>query len=145
MPERAIPQLLARYGDEHLVLTVERLFISSTLREEAWLLLGRDAPELLRGVLDEAAALGIARADADRALVTYSGGEQVMLAILLTLAVVREGGHADTHLLLHNLLGSLSERNRQRMAQMIEEAGVEPLRLRATALNDQDSSEPRPA
>jgi hypothetical protein len=142
MPERAIPQLLDRYGNAYLVLTIERLFISSTLREEAWLLLGHDTPELLSRVLDEAAALGIAGADPDRALSTYSGGEQVMLAILLALAVIREAGHSGVQLLLHNLLGSLSERNRQRMTEMLLEAGAEPLRLRAAVTSDLGAPEP---
>lgn len=111
-------ETLARRGDEFLVLDFNRLFVSSTLREEAWLLSQRDDPDLIQAVISSAAAFGISRVQPDRDLITYSGGEQAILAALLALITIRSKGLARRKVLLYNVLDSLSQGNRRRLIEM---------------------------
>ena len=108
-------QLLEKHGNEFLVLDFNRLFISSTLREEAWLLLQKDDPALMGRLLERAAGFGIADVGPDRDLTTYSGGERAILACLLMLAAIATQGMGGIKLLLHNLTDSLSDANRKKL------------------------------
>ena len=105
--------LLAAYGDDYVVVDFNHLFISSTLREEAWLLQQGDDPALIAGVVEQARAFGIHNAAADRELGTYSGGEQAILASLLLLAVIASRNLTGLRVLLYNVLDSLSGDNRR--------------------------------
>ena len=115
MPVQDLRETLAKCGDEFLVLDFNRLFVSSTLREEAWLLSQRDDPELIRDVIFGASAFGIEGIRPDRDLITYSGGEQAILAALLALATIKSKDLAGRKVLLYNVLDSLSQDNRQRL------------------------------
>lgn len=114
-------QLLADQGDGYLVLDFNHLFIASTLREEVWVLRQVDDVTLAHEVLERAADFGIRGATPDRDLDSYSGGERVILACLLLLAVVRAGGVCGTKLLLCNILESLSGDNRARLLRQFAE------------------------
>lgn len=119
MPIRDLRETLAEYGDDFLVLDFNRLFISSTLREEAWLLSQRDDPELVDSIIDDASRFGIQGVRADRDLITYSGGEQAILATLLTTATLRSRNLLDKKILLVNVLDSLSADNRRRLVALV--------------------------
>ena len=118
MPIQDLDELLAKCGDEFLVLDFNRLFISSTLREEAWLLSQQDDPALISDVVDSAAGFGIHGIRPDRDLITYSGGEQAILAALLALATIMSKGLLGRKVLLNNVLNSLSPDNRQRLVEL---------------------------
>ncbi|NLS77192.1 MAG: hypothetical protein GXY76_08035 [Chloroflexi bacterium] len=108
-----LDDLLAAYGGDYLVVDFNHLFISSTLREEAWLLRQGDDPALIARVVEQAQSFGIHNAAADRELGTYSGGEQAILACLLLLAATEAKGLCGVRVLLYNVLDSLSGDNRR--------------------------------
>jgi len=108
-----VKQLLDRYDSGYLIVDFNHPFIASTLREEIWLLEHRDDLAMLEGIAQEAAAFQIAPVDEDRDIDTYSGGEKVILACLLMLAVIRARRVRGIKLLLSNVIDSLSENNRE--------------------------------
>jgi hypothetical protein len=110
-----LAQLLAEHGEEYLVLDFNHLFISSTLREEVWLLRQRDDPAIVAQVIAEAGEFGLRGVRAERELHAYSGGEQAILACLLILATVEAAGVQGCKLLLYGLLESLSVENREKL------------------------------
>jgi hypothetical protein len=110
-----LDQLLAEQGAEYLVLDFNHLFISSTLREEVWLLRQQDDRAVVDKVIAEAGEFDIRGVRADRELHAYSGGEQAILACLLILATVEAAGVQGCKLLLYGLLESLSLENRDRL------------------------------
>jgi hypothetical protein len=119
-----LDQLLAEHGAEYLVLDFNHLFISSTLREEIWLLRQRDDPAIMDRVIAEAGEFGIGGVRAERELHAYSGGEQAILACLLILATVEAAGVQGCKLLLYGLLESLSVENRDRLLARLAQSHV---------------------
>ena len=103
------------WGRSYLVLDVNALFVAASLREELWLYLGREDPGLLSRVCRAAEAFQIRTVDADRDLATYSGGEQAIIAALLTLYLIRELDLQSRRLLLCGVLESISRDNRRRL------------------------------
>lgn len=110
-----LDQLMQAYGAEWLVLDFNHLFISTSLREEVWLLRHRDDRAITEQVIAEAADFGIEGINADREFHTYSGGEQAILACLLIMAVIKANDAHDVRILLYNVLESLSADNRARL------------------------------
>lgn len=108
--------VLDRYGKEFLILDFNHLFFAATLREEIWLLRRRNDPALLASILAAARELPIHGVAPDRDLATYSGGEQAVLACLLAIALIRANGVRGVKVLLFNLMDSLSEQSRSRLA-----------------------------
>jgi hypothetical protein len=117
-----LKQTLRDYGQEYLILDFNHLFVAATLHEEVWLLRGQNDTAILADILDEAAQFNLTAISADRDLESYSGGEQVILACLLVLAMVRSGAYPDTKVLLINMLESLSEKNRSTMLEKFARA-----------------------
>ncbi len=114
-----IPQALGR---SYLLLDVNCLFVAASLREEIWLFSGQENARLLARVCGEAAEFGIRGADPDRELVTYSGGEQAILACLMVLFLIQAHGLKSRKLLLCGVLESLSEENLQRLKRRFQTA-----------------------
>ena len=81
--------ILNRYGDGFLILEFNHLFISSSIREEVWLLQRRADPVLVENIMREAEEFSIYDVKADKDFDTYSGGQKAILGCLLTLAVIR--------------------------------------------------------
>ena len=108
--------VLDQYGEAFLILDFNHLFFAATLREELWLLRRRNDPALLDSILAAARAIPIHGVAPDRDLATYSGGEQAILACLLAIAVIRANGVRSVKVLLFNLMDSLSEQSRSRLA-----------------------------
>lgn len=71
----------------------------------------RDDTALANEVLEQAKGFGIVGAGGDRELSTYSGGEQALLACLLVIAVIKANGCRERKVLLHDVQGSLSQEN----------------------------------
>ena len=109
---------LKQHSRQFLILDYNHLFVSSSLREEIWLLRRQNDTTLLSRVLDDARAFGIREIAADRALATYSGGEQALLACLLFMAFVKERRLSGVRLLLINVLESISSANRIELLKM---------------------------
>jgi hypothetical protein len=116
-----VTSLLERYGDRFLILEFNHLFISSSIREEVWLLQRQDDLGLIERILREAAEFNIHEVDADRDFETYSGGQKAILGCLLTLALIRARKTRDLKLLLNNILDSVSDENRIKLAQKFVE------------------------
>jgi hypothetical protein len=104
--------VLNKYGDDYLILDFNHLFISSSIREEIWLLQRKNDSALLDKIIGEAHEHNIYEVRADRDFETYSGGQKAILACLLTLAVIRDQKVRGLKLLLNNILDSISEANR---------------------------------
>ena len=113
--------VLSKYGDDYLILDFNHLFISSSIREEIWLLQRKNDTALLDKILQEAQAFNIYEVSADRDLETYSGGQKAILGCLLTLAVIQDQKVHGLKLLLNNILDSVSEANRLNLSGKFEQ------------------------
>ena len=113
--------ILNKYGDGFLILKFNHLFISSSIREEVWLLQRRADPALVAEIMREAKEFSIYDVNADKDFDTYSGGQKAILGCLLTLAVIRSQKIHGLKLLLNNVLDSLSDDNRLKLFSKFEE------------------------
>lgn len=111
---------LNRLGESYLVIDVQCLFVAASLREEMWLYLKREDTDLLAQVSLGAAVFNIRGVTPDRELITYSGGEQAILACLLILALIRTLNVKGLQLLLNGVLESVSYENRQRLCRQFD-------------------------
>ena len=109
--------ILNRYGDEYLILEFNHLFVSSSIREEVWLLQRKNDLALIDRIVQDAAEFDLNEVDADRNFETYSGGQKAILACLLTLALICARGTSGRQLLLNNVLDSISKDNRVKLMQ----------------------------
>ena len=113
--------LLGKYSDEFLILEFNHLFISSSIREEVWLLQRKNDSSMIDKVIQAAREFGIHDVSADREFETYSGGQKAILACLLTLALIRDRKINGLKLLLNNILDSISAENRSKLLQKFKE------------------------
>lgn len=112
--------LLEKYGDQFLILEFNHLFVSSSIREEVWLLQRKNDLALIDRIVKEAAEFNMHEVDADRDFETYSGGQKAILACLLTLALIRTRKTGGLKLLQNNILDSVSDENRLKLMQIFE-------------------------
>ena len=110
-----------RYGESYLILEFNHLFISSSIREEVWLLQRKADLALVENIMHEAKEFGITDITADKDFDTYSGGQKAILGCLLILAMIRSRKIDGLKLLLNNVLDSLSEDNRSKLLTKFEE------------------------
>jgi len=108
-----LQSILDRYADDFLVLEINHLFVSSTLREEIWLLQKKDDEDLLRRIIHAARNYGLDEIGADRDFETYSGGQKAIVACLLVMAAVDRHDIRNLRILLINVLESISGGNRR--------------------------------
>ena len=116
-----LDDLLDRYNGEFLILEFNHLFISSSIREEVWLLKRQNDSPLIDKVMQAAREFDIHEVSADRDFETYSGGQKAIIACLLTLALIGDRKIRGLKLLLNNILDSISEENRSRLLRKFEE------------------------
>lgn len=110
-----LKQLLNQYGNDYLVLDYNHLFVSDSIREEVWLLRGKDDAKVIGEIIQAAREFNIHDASGDRAFYTYSGGQQAILGCLLVLTAIRAGKIQGRKLLLNNILNSISEENQLKL------------------------------
>ena len=113
--------ILNRYSNEYLILDFNHLFISSSIREEVWLLRRKPDIALVEEIMREAQEFGIYDTNEDKDVDTYSGGQKAILGCLLTLGVIRRQQIHGLKLLLNNVLDSLSDDNRSKLLTKFEE------------------------
>ena len=113
--------LLKKYSEEFLILEFNHLFISSSIREEVWLLQRKNDSQLIDKIVQAAREFGIQEVSDERDFETYSGGQKAILACLCTLALIDERKIHGLNLLLNNVLDSISEENRSKLVQKFEE------------------------
>lgn len=113
--------LLDQYNGEFLILEFNHLFISSSIREEVWLLQRKDDSPLIDKIMQAAREFDIHDVSDDRDFETYSGGQKAILACLLTLALIRDRKIHGLKLLLNNILDSISAENRSKLIQKFKE------------------------
>ena len=113
--------ILNEYGNGFLILDFNHLFISSSIREEVWLLQQKNDSSLINHIMQEAREFNIHEVKADKDFETYSGGQKAILGCLLTLAVIRDRKIQGLKLLLTNILDSISEENRFKLTQKFED------------------------
>ena len=110
-----LQSMLDRYAEEFLVLEINHLFISSSLREEIWVLQKKDDPDLLGRIIEKGRDFGLEEIGADRNFETYSGGQKAIVACLLVMAAVASHNIRNLRILLINVLESISGENRRRL------------------------------
>ena len=113
--------ILNRFGDDFLILDFNHLFISSSIREEVWLLRRKPDLALVEKIMREAKEFGITDINEDKDFDTYSGGQKAILGCLLTLAVIRSESVYGLKLLLNNVMDALSDDNRLKLQTKFEE------------------------
>ena len=113
--------LLDRYSGEFLILEFNHLFISSSIREEVWLLQRKNDPQLIDKVVQAAKGFSVPEVSEARDFETYSGGQKAILACLLIIALIADRKIHGLKLLLNNILDSVSEENRSKLMQKFEE------------------------
>ena len=104
--------LLDQYNGEFLILEFNHLFVSSSIREEIWLLQRRNDSPLIGKIMQAAREFDIHDVSDDRDFEAYSGGQKAILACLLTLALISDREIHGLKILLNNILDSISEENR---------------------------------
>ena len=112
--------MLNTYGNGYLILEFNHLFISSSIREEVWLLQRTDDDAMVRELMHAAEEFDIHDANGDKDFETYSGGQKAILGCLLIIAVIRNREINGLKLLLSNVLDSLSEDNRTKLFTKFE-------------------------
>jgi hypothetical protein len=115
-----LDEILNTYGDGYLILEFNHLFISSSLREEVWLLQRTDDDAMLKKIMHEAEEFDIHDAKGDKDFDTYSGGQKAILSCLLIIAVIRNRKINGLKLLLNNVLNSVSDDNRSKLFTKFE-------------------------
>ena len=105
--------MLDQYAEEFLVLEINHLFVSSSLREEVWLLQKKEDAAFLQHVIVKARSFDLNEINADRNFETYSGGQKAIVACLLVMAAIENNGLRDRRVLLINVLESISSANRR--------------------------------
>lgn len=113
--------LLDNYSGEFLILEFNHLFVSSSIREEVWLLQRKNDSQLIENIMQSAKEFNIHDIREDRDFETYSGGQKAIIACLLTLALIRNQKIKGLKLLLNNILDSISEENRSKLLQIFTE------------------------
>jgi DNA repair exonuclease SbcCD ATPase subunit len=113
--------LLDKYSGEFLILEFNHLFISSSIREEVWLLQRKNDSLLIDKIVRAAREFNVHEVSDERDFETYSGGQKAILACLLTLALIGDRKIHGLKLLLNNILDSVSEENRSKLVQKFEE------------------------
>jgi len=113
--------LLDKYSSEFLILEFNHLFISSSIREEVWLLQRKNDSPLIDKIIQAAREFNINEVSDDRDFETYSGGQKAILACLLTLTLIGDRQIHGLKLLLNNILDSVSEENRSKLIQKFKE------------------------
>ena len=113
--------LLDKYSGEFLILEFNHLFISSSIREEVWLLQRKNDSSLIDKIVEAAREFSIQEVSDEKDFETYSGGQKAILACLLTLALIDDRKIHGLKLLLNNILDSVSEENRSKLVQKFEE------------------------
>jgi hypothetical protein len=113
--------LLDKYSGEFLILEFNHLFISSSIREEIWLLQRKNDSPLIDKIVQAAREFSIEEVNDERDFETYSGGQKAILACLLILALIDNRKIHGLKLLLNNVLDSVSEENRSKLMQKFEE------------------------
>ena len=113
--------LLDKYGGEFLILEFNHLFVSSSIREEVWLLQHKNDSQLIDNIMLSAREFNIHDIREDRDFETYSGGQKAIIACLLTLALIRDRKINGLKLLLNNILDSISEENRSKLLHIFKE------------------------
>jgi len=129
-------KLFQRHSDRFLIMDFDHLFTATTLRDEIWLLTHGRGEAIADAMQTGCARFGLPYAP-ERELDTFSGGERVMLAVVLTCAVLDEFRTEKPEILLVNILETLTPQNRERVMGRFAEtlvplggrifAGVEPV------------------
>jgi hypothetical protein len=132
--------LLDRYSGEFLILEFNHLFISSSIREEVWLLQRKNDLPLIDKIVRAARGFNIFEVSEERDFETYSGGQKAILACLLIIALIKDRKIHGLKLLLNNILDSVSEENRSKLMQKFEE--IRPIQnIRLFTAKDGDIQE----
>ena len=113
-------RILDAYSKRFLVLDFDHLFVSASLREELWLLQGKDDPKLLARILSETARFFPALQNRHGEFQRYSGGQQAVVAALLIIALITDNRLHGQKILMRNVLESLSTGNRQSLLMKFE-------------------------
>jgi hypothetical protein len=112
--------ILDTYGDAYLILEFNHLFISSSIREEVWLLQRTDDDAMIKEIMHAAKEFDIHDANGDKDFETYSGGQKAILGCLLIIAMIRHRKINGLRLLLSNVLDSVSEDNQTKLFTKFE-------------------------
>ena len=115
--------LLDKYSGEFLILDFNHLFISSSIREEVWLLQRKNDSPMIEKIMQDAREFSIHDVSDGRDLETYSGGQKAILACLLTLALIVDRKIHGLKLLLSNILDSVSDDNRSKLIEKFKKIG----------------------
>ena len=113
--------LLDKYSGEFLILEFNHLFVSSSIREEVWLLQRKNDSPMIDTIMQAAREFSIHDIREDRDFETYSGGQKAIIACLLTLALIRDRNIQGLKILLNNILDSISDENRSKLLQRFKE------------------------
>ncbi len=134
-------RILDAYSKRFLVLDFDHLFVSASLREEIWLLQGKDDPELLARILSEMAEFFPAKQTTQNRhgeFQRYSGGQQAVVAALLIIALIIDNQLHGQKIMMRNVLESLSPGNHKSLLMKFEELrrshGVELYLLKGDAV-----------
>ena len=108
--------MLDKYADAHLVLEINHLFVSSTLREEIWLLQKKNDEDFLQQLVNKARTFHLNEVEGDRNFETYSGGQKAILACLLMMTAITVRKIHNLRVVLINVFESISAETRRMLS-----------------------------
>ena len=108
--------MLDTYADAYLVMEINHLFVSSTLREEIWLLQKKNDDDFLQQLVNNAQAFNLNEVAGDRNFGTYSGGQKAILACLLMITAINVRNIHNLRILLINVFESISDETRRMLS-----------------------------
>lgn len=104
------------YGKKYLIIDFNNLFISSTIREEIYLLSFEEKRAVIKLFNNEMQSIDISPIDIDRDLTNFSGGERAIISIILILCIIIVRQLNNVRILLIDILPSLSK-SKKKMIQ----------------------------
>ncbi|HKK33605.1 MAG TPA: hypothetical protein VJ934_08605 [Desulfomicrobiaceae bacterium] len=141
MPDSS--ELFQRHGDRFLIMDFDHLFTATTLRDEIWLLTRGKGDAVMDALQTGCTRFGLPHAP-ERELDTFSGGERVILAVVLTCAVLDAFRPREPEILLVNILETLTPQNRERVLERFAETlvplggktftGIEPVAVQLDSI-----------
>ena len=109
--------MLDKYADAYLVMEINHLFVSSTLREEIWLLQKKNDEDFLQQLVNRARTFHLNEVEGDRNFETYSGGQKAILACLLMMTAIAVRNIHNLRIVLINVFESISAETRRMLSE----------------------------
>ncbi len=110
-----------KYSNDYLIIDFNNLFISSSIREEIYLLDFDNRQSIIDSFNTFLQLININFINIDRDLSTFSGGERSLIAFLLIICVIRIKKLNRVNILLIDIIQSLHENFKEKIIKVYQD------------------------